>query len=127
MTHWLVLDDRFDQTANVWSETDRREIIHYMATVAYGGSVLDTPHARAAVAEIEAELNSEFDSSRAIKRFDQVTSIQKAVLQLGSYSSPYYLNQLGFSDRDIQAAVNAGQLEWQRHGFLGVKGGTNES
>lgn len=49
-----------------------------------------------------------------------MSQIQQAVEELGFYNSPYYLKQLGFTNRDINKAVEAGELEWTRDGNLNV-------
>ena len=49
-----------------------------------------------------------------------MSKIQQAVEELGSYNSPYYLKQLGFTENEINRAVQDGELEWTRYGNLNV-------
>lgn len=46
------------------------------------------------------------------------TAIKKAVDDLGHLGSPYYLKQLGYTQREINAAVEAGALRYTRQGDL---------
>jgi hypothetical protein len=49
-----------------------------------------------------------------------VSKIQQSVQELGSYNSPYYLKQLGYTEREINQAVENGELRWTRDGNLNV-------
>lgn len=46
------------------------------------------------------------------------TAIKKAVDDLGHLGSPYYLKKLGYTQREINAAVEAGALRYTREGDL---------
>lgn len=49
-----------------------------------------------------------------------MTKIQQSVQDLGFHNSPYYLKQLGYTEREINQAVVAGELRWTRDGNLEV-------
>lgn len=46
------------------------------------------------------------------------TAIKNAVDDLGHLGSPYYLKRLGYTQREINAAVEAGALRYTRNGDL---------
>jgi hypothetical protein len=45
-------------------------------------------------------------------------AIRKAVQDLGHLASPYYLKQLGYTQRQIEKAVADGAICWTRNGDL---------
>lgn len=47
-----------------------------------------------------------------------MSKIQQAVPDLGFHNSPYYLKQLGYTERQINRAVENGELRWTRNGNL---------
>lgn len=51
--------------------------------------------------------------------FREARPVREAVEQLGpSYATPYFLRLMGYSTREIEAAVRAGEVHWTRDGRL---------
>lgn len=45
-------------------------------------------------------------------------AIRKAVIDLGSHASLYYLKQLGYTQSEIERAVRDGAIRWTNDGNL---------
>lgn len=56
----------------------------------------------------------------AKKQPKDFSEIKGAVRSLGHLNSPYYVRRLGYTAREIEAAVKAGALRWTSAGNLDV-------
>jgi hypothetical protein len=66
------------------------------------------------------EIQTATKSKPAKKQPKDFTGIKESVRSLGHLNSPYYVRRLGYSTREIEAAVKAGALRWTSAGNLEV-------
>lgn len=65
-------------------------------------------------------MNTAKETKTTKKQPKDYSEIKSAVRSLGHLNSPYYVRKLGYTTREIEAAVAAGALRWTRGGNLEV-------